>query len=229
MASLKRIVIVAFSSLVLLACVLAQSDEATLKVDVRNAFVWGVDTPTGAKSWSVKDQLTGTKILKMSHEGVAVSSRMGFEKLHPEEAVELIAFTTTIVNNTETALSVEAGEITVDGHLAPLLSVAASRKGQKSEFKNRTNIVESSKLYCFTSGFLSSGNFLSRIDPPSTLVVDPRRSLTVSGVIQDPRHYSMLCSVEGCFPKGSIRYAIRVGGHEYVFIWSGNSIVNCGR
>ena len=185
--------------------------------------------PTGAKSWSVKDSLTGTEILKMSHEGVEVSSRMGFEKLRPDEAVELIAFATTIVNDTQTKLSVEVGEITVDGHLASLLSVDSSRKGQKSDFNNRTNIVQSGKLYCFTSGFLSSENFLSRVDPRVTLVVDPRRSLTVSGVIKDPRHYSMLCSVDGCFPKGSIRYGIRVGGHEYVFIWPGRSVVNCGR
>ncbi len=226
---MKRIILVAFASVALLGHSLAQSDVATFKIDVRSAFVWGDDMPTGAKSWSIKDPLTGTEILKLSHEGVEVSSRTGFEKLHPEEAVELIAFTTTIANSTQTKLSVEADGITVDGHRVPLLPVGSSRKGQKGQFKDRTNIVESSNLYCFTSGFLSSENFFSRSDPPAIFVVDPGRSLTVSGVIQDPRHYSMLCTVNGCFPKGTMRYAIRVGGHEYIFIWPGRSIVNCGK
>lgn len=218
----------AFSIVIVLSGALAQNDVATFKVDVRNAFVWGEDTPIGARSWSLKDPLTGAEILKMLHEGVEVSSRMGFEKLRPEEAGEVIAFTTTIVNNTQTRLSVEAGEITVDGHLASLLSVDSSRKGYKNK-KDPTNVVHSGKLYCFTSGFLSSENFLSGVDPPRTWTVDPRGSLTVSGVFLDPRHYSLRCSVEGCFPKGSIRDAIHVGGHEYVFIWPGHSVLNCGR
>ena len=229
LAPLKRIFITAFSGLVLLARALGQSDVATFKVDSRSAFVWGEDMPTGGKSWSVKDPLTGTETHKISHEGVEISSRMGFEKLRPDEASEFIAFTTTIVNNTQAKVSVEAGEITVDGHLASLLPVHSARKGKKGQFNDRTSVVPSGKLFCFTSGFLSSENFLSRVDPPPTLVVDPQRSLTVSGVIQDSRHYSMLCSVNGCFPKGSIRYAVRVGGHEYVFTWPGDSIANCGR
>lgn len=225
----KRTIVAVLSSLVLLSPAIAQSDTATLKVDSRNAFVWGDDMPNGAKSWSVKDPVTGNEILKMSHEDVEVSSRMGFEKPRRDETVELIAFTTTIVNNSQRKLPVEAGEIAVDGHLASLLSVDSSSKGHKTKFNNQTNVVHSGKLYCFTSGFLSSETFLSKVDPLPTLVVDPRRSLTVSGVIQDPRNYSILCSVDGCFPKGSIRYGIRVGGHEYVFTWPGRLVVNCGR
>jgi len=225
---MRRLVLVALSSLVLQGCALAQGDAPTFKVDSRSTFVWGDDTPTDAKSWSIKDPLTGAEILKLSHEGIEVSSRMGFEKLHPQDAAELIAFTTTIVNNTQRKLPVEAGGITVDGRLVSLLSVGSSHKRQKGESKNRTDIVESDTLYCFKSGFLASENFLSRIDQPA-LVVGPQGSLTVSGAIQNPQHYSMLCSVDGCFPKGSIRYAIRVGGHEYVFIRPGRSIVNCGR
>ncbi len=226
---MKQIILAAIASVVFLGYSLAQTDETTFKVDVRSAFVWGDDRPTGAKSWSIKDPLTGNEILKLSHDGVEVSSRTGFEKIHPEEAVELIAFTTTIVNNTQTKLPVEADGITVDGRRVSLLPVSSSRKGQKEQLKDRTNIIESSNLYCFTSGFLSSENFLSRSDPLPLFVVDPGRSLTVSGVIQDPRHYSLLCTVDGCFPKGIVRYAIRVGGHEYVFIWPGRSIANCGK
>ncbi len=226
---MKHKILVAFATVALFGYSLAQSDMATFKVDVRSAFVWGNDTPTGAKSWSIKDPLTGTEILKLSHDGVEVSSRTGFEKLHPQDAVELIAFTTTIVNNTPTELPVEAHGITVDGRRVSLLPMGSSHKGQEGQPKEQTNIIESSNLYCFTSGFLSSENFLSRSDPPPISVVDPGRALTVSGVIQDPRHYPMLCTVDGCFPKGTMRYAIRVGGHEYVFIWPGRSIANCGK
>lgn len=224
---MRRVILLAFLSFVLHG-LFAQNDVDTFKVDVRNAFVWGDDTPGGAKSWSIKDPLTRTDIFKLSHGGVEVSSRMGFEKLYPQEPVELIAFTTTIANNTQAKLSVEAGGISVDGHLVPLLFVD-SRKSPKSKFNNRTEIVDSGNLYCFTSGFLSSENFFSRVGPQRTLLVDPRESLAVSSVIRDPRPYSMLCSVDGCFPKGSIRYAIRVGGHEYLFIWPGRSIHNCGK
>lgn len=226
---MRPAILAALSSLALHGCALAQSDLATFKVDVPSAFVWGHDTPTGAKSWSTKDPVTSAEILKLSHEGVEVSSRMGFEKLYPQAAVELISFTTTIVNNTQATLSVESGGISVDGRLTSLLSVVASRKNRKNEFENGAGTVESGSLYCFTSGFLSSENFLSRIGPQPTLVVAPGGALAVSGVIEDPRHYSMLCSLDGCFPKGSIRYAIRVGSHEYVFIWPGHSIVNCGK
>lgn len=221
--------IAAASGLVLLAQALAQSDVAAIKVDSRNAFVWGEDMPMGAKSSSVKDPLTGREILKLSHEGLEVSSRMGFEKLRPDAAVELIAFSTTIVNNTQTKLPVEGGQITVDGHLTSVLPVDSSSKAYKAASNNRTNMVRAGELYCFTSGFLSSEHFLSIVLPPPGFIVDAGKSLTVSGVIQDPRRYSMVCSVDGCFPKGSIRYAIRVGGHEYVFTWLGRSIANCGR
>jgi len=226
---MRPVILVALSSLALHGCALAQSDLATFEVDVQSAFVWGQDTPGGAKSWSTKDPVTSAEILKLSHEGVEVSSRMGFEKLYPGAAVELISFTTTIVNNTQATLSVEPGGISVDGRLTSLLSVVASRKNRKNEFKNGAGTVDDGSLHCFTSGFLSSENFLSGIGPQPTLVVAPGGALAVSGVIEDPRHYSMLCSVDGCFPKGSIRYAIRVGSHEYVFIWPGHSIVNCGK
>ena len=224
---LKRMTVVAFSGLALLAPAFGQSDVATFRVDSRSTFVWGEDMPSGAKSWSVRDPLTGTETLKMSHEGVEVSSRMGFEKLHPEESGELIAFTTTIANNTSMKVSVETGEIAVDGRIAPPLSIDASRKA-RGESNSRTNVVRSGKLYCFTSGFLSSENLVGA-DSPSAFVVGPRSSLSISSVFQDPRHYSILCSLDGCFPKGSIRHAIRVGGHEYIFVWPGRSVVNCGR
>lgn len=226
---MRPVILVALSILALHGCALAQSDLATFEANVQSAFVWGQDTPSGARSWSTRDPVTSAEILKLSHAGVEVSSRMGFEKLHPQAAGELISFTTTIVNNTPATLSVGEGGISVDGRLTSLLSVVGSRQNRKNQFKNGAGTVENGSLHCFTSGFLSSENFLSTIGPQPTLVVAPGGALAVSGVIQDPRSYSLLCSVDGCFPKGAIRYAIRVGSHEYVFIWPGHSIVNCGK
>jgi hypothetical protein len=155
---------------------------------------------------------------------------MGFEKLRPEQAQEFIGYTTTVVNNTETALSVEYGGITVDGHVVSPLIVAPAGEiiGNKQEKKD-ANVVEIRGLYCFSSGFLYDRSFLPANEQSLGLTVEPQHSLTVSTVIRDPRHYPILCSTEGCLPKGTIRYAIRVGSHDYVFVWPGRSIANCGK
>ncbi len=216
-----------------LACALsafAQEDAVSFKSEVRGAFVWGEDAPGGAISWTVQDPLTGISIRKLKHSGVEVSSRMGFEKLHSEQVQELVAYTSTIVNNTDTPLSVEYGGIAIDGHTVPPLSIAPTSKSfERKRVKSNANMVESGKLYCFVSGFLSEEHFLTADDPSSRMIVDPRSSVTVSTVIRDPRHYPILCTSEGCLPKGTVRHVIRVGGHDYVFIWPGRLIVNCGK
>jgi len=208
----------------------AQEDAPTFKMEVRGAFVWGEDVPGGAVSWTAQDPLTGAGILKLRYAGVEVSSRMGFEKIRYDQVQEFIAYTTTIVNSTNTALSVEYGGMTVDGHMVPPLPITPGSKALKRKpSKNQPAIVEIEQLYCFRSGFLSEARFLPTNDQPSGLTVAPQHSLTVSSVIRDPRHYPILCSVEGCLPKGTIRYVIRVGSRDYVFVWPGRSIVNCGR
>ena len=220
-------------SLLGLACALsafAQEDAVSFKSEVRSAFVWGEDALGGAISSTVQDPLTGISIRKLRHAGVEVSSRMGFEKLRSEQVQELVAYTTSIVNNTDTALPVEYGGITIDGHtVSPLSIVPASKSLDRKRIKRNANMVESRELYCFVSGFLSEEHFLTTDDRSSRMVVDPRSSATVSSVIRDPRHYPILCSLEGCLPKGTVRYVIRVGGHDYVFIWPGRLIVNCGK
>jgi len=216
-----------------LACALsafAQEDAVSFKTEVRGAFVWGEDVPGGAISWTVQDPLTGTSIRKLGHAGVEVSSRMGFEKLRREQVQELVAYTTTIVNNTDTALPVEYGGVTIDGHTVPPLSVVrASKSLDRKRIKSNAKMVESGELYCFVSGFLSEEHFLTMDDRSSRIIVDPRSSVAVSSVIRDPRHDPILCSLDGCLPKGTVRYVIRVSGHDYVFIWPGRLIANCGK
>lgn len=207
-----------------------QSDVPTFKAEVRSAFVWGEDVPAGAVSSTIKDPLTGTEILKLKHKDVEINSRMGFEKIRPEDVSEFIAYSATIVNNTQTELTIEQGGITVDGHLVSPLLVHASIKGTKKKHPDKgTDVIDIQQLHCFDSGTLSSEKFFSQQQPSSAVIVEPQKSLTVSGVIKDPRHYPLLCSADGCFPKGMVRYSIRVGGHDYIFSWDGRSIANCGR
>jgi hypothetical protein len=227
-------ILAAWASFVLIFSLRAfsQEDVPTFKAEVRNAFVWGEDAPAGAISSTIRDPLTGTQILKLKHKDVEVNSRMGFEKVRPEDVAEFIAYSTTIINNTQTELTLEQGGITVDGHLVSLLSVNSSIKGGKKKRSNEgtgTDVVDIRKLHCFNSGNLSSDNFFPLQQPSSVVIVEPQSSLTVSGVIKDPRHYPLLCSADGCFPKGMIRYSIRLGGHEYIFSWDGRSVMNCGQ
>jgi hypothetical protein len=208
----------------------SQEDVPTFKAEVRSAFVWGEDAPAGAISSAIKDPLTGTEILTLKHKDVEVNSRMGFEKVRPEDVAEFIAYSTTIINNTQTELTVEQGGITVDSHLVSPLSVGSSIKGVKTKHSNEgLAVVDIRKLNCFNSGSLSSENFFSLPQPSSAVIVEPQGSVTVSSIIKDPRHYPLLCTADGCFPKGMIRYSIRVGGHEYIFSWDGRSVMNCGR
>jgi hypothetical protein len=220
----------ALLSVVFTLTAFAQVDAAPFKTETRSTFIWGEDALGGAISWTVRDPLTGAGIFKLRYAGIEVSSRMGFEKIRTDETQELIAYTTTVVNNTEAVVSVGYGGITIDGHIVSPLSLVPSRRTLGKKLKrNDVNVVEVAGLYCFKSGFLSDEYFLPTNQPSFGLDVEPQHSLTVSSVVRDPRHYPILCSAEGCLPKGTIRYAIRVGSHDYVFVWPGQSIVNCGR
>jgi len=59
--------------------------------------------------------------------------------------------------------------------------------------------------------------------------VTQKKALTVSFVAKDPRYYSVLCSAEGCFPKGTIRFSVTVNSTDFVFIWPGRAMVYCGK
>jgi hypothetical protein len=91
---------------------------------------------------------------------------------------------TTIVNSTDSTLSVRYGGISVDGHpTSPLWVVPAGKKLNKRERKGKPDVVELGKIHCFTSGFLSSDNFFSANASSQVLTVVPRTALTVSSVI----------------------------------------------
>jgi hypothetical protein len=208
---------------------LAQPDTYTFRANVNSAFVWGQDVRGGATSSTIQDPLTGTTILKLSYNGMEISSRMGFERLGRGRAGEFISYTSTIANNTGSVVSVQYGGTSIDGHAAsPATIIASGTKVRRIEQKNETDLAHLDKLHCFTSGFLSKDTVVSGANLQQQFHVAPGAAFTVSAVVKDPRNYSVRCSVNGCYPTGVIRYYLRVGGHDYVFLWPGGSVVYCG-
>jgi hypothetical protein len=210
--------------------VFGQDHVPTIKAEVVSAFVWGEDSSPGAVSSAIQDPLTGNVIHKLSYPGIEVSSRVGFERIAPNEVGSFLNYVTTIVNSTGSTMSVRHGGITVDGRVAsPLWIVPPGQKLSKKERKSNPDAVEFAKIHCFTGGFLSRDNFFSASVPSQVFIVAPGTALTVSSVIRDPRTYhSLLCSVDGCYPTGTIRYYIKVNDKDYVFVWPGRSAVYCG-
>jgi hypothetical protein len=205
----------------------AQDDLPTFKAEAASAFVWGEDNPSGAVSSSSRDPVTGSAIFRLHHAGIEVSSTAGFEKIGMGEAGELPIFSTTIVNNTDSGLSIRQGAVGVDGNIALPLPVVLTKKGLHK--KERKEAWELSKLHCFSSGFFTNHDFV--LSPPASkiLTLAPNTALTVSSVTKDPRNYSLLCSVEGCYPKGTIRYSVTVNSTDFVFVWPGRSVAYCGK
>jgi len=78
-----------------------------------------------------------------------VSSRAGFETLGLGAVGELLSCTTTIVNNTESEISVRHGGASVEGHAALLLSVVRTNKGLNK--RERKEVWELRKMSCFSS------------------------------------------------------------------------------
>lgn len=204
-----------------------QDDVPTFKTEVVSAFVWGEDNGPAAVSSSVRDPVSGNSIHKLNHGGVEVSSRAGFEKLRSGEGDKLLSFTTTIINNTESELSVRQGKASVDGHLVSPLPVVLVKKGLSK--KERKNVWELANMNCFSSGFLPNEAFFSPNNSSKVFAVTPKGALTVSFVLKDPRNYSVLCSVDGCYPKGTIRFSVTVNATDFVFVWPGRAMVSCGR
>jgi len=203
----------------------AQDDAPLFKTEAASAFVWGEDGLSGAVSSSVKDPFTGNAIHKLTHGGVEVSSRAGFEKTGSGKAGEVLSFATTIVNNTEFELSVRQGGASVDGHITLPLPAVLAKDGPSRRQRNQVSDLAS--MNCFSSGFLPNEVFLS--PNTSTKVLAPGNSLTISSVVKDPRNYSVICSAEGCFPKGTIRFFVTVNATDFVFVWPGRQVVYCGR
>ena len=229
---LTKLLACACLTLVLIPPANSQEEASKLTVDVRNTFVWGEDAPAGAISSALRDPLTGRELRRLKHNGIEVTSRIGFEKLHAEDVAEFIIYSSTIVNNTRSELQVEFGGVAIDGHLVSPLLVDSNRKGVKEIHSNgKKGTVEIRNLRCLGTGYLSSESFFNQKGKgvPPRILVEPQSSRTVSAIVKDPRIYPILCTAEGCFPKGMIRYSILVDSREYIFSWSGDSLMNCGR
>jgi len=116
--------------------------------------------------------------------------------------------------------------VSVDGHAALPLPVVVTKKGLSK--KEREQVWELAKMSCFSGGFLPDEDFFTPNVPSKAFAIAAKRALTVSFVTKDPRYYSILCSVDGCYPKGAIRFSVTVNSTDFVFVWLGRSMVNCG-
>jgi len=205
----------------------AQNDLITFKADAAGAYIWGEDNQRGAVSSNVRDPVTGNAIHKLNHAGIEVSSRAGFERVGSGRPGEFLSFTTTIVNTSESDVVVRGGNVSVDGRLVRPLPIVPSKKGLNQ--KQREQVLELGEMNCFSSGFLANDVFFSPDAVANDFVISRQRALTVSFVTKDPRYYSILCSVDGCYPKGTIRFSVTINTTEFVFVWPGRSMVDCGR
>lgn len=205
---------------------LAQSEPSTIKVEVASAYVWGQDVSDGAVSSTILDPVTGNAIHKLSRAGLEVSVQAGFEPLGSGMAGSLLNFTATIVNNTRSEVVVSRAGASMDGHKALALSIVPGMKGIKKQ--DRGQVWELGKMYCSVNGLLAHKDFFSRDNAPEAFLVAADSSLTASFVAKDPRSYSLRCSVEGCYPTGTMRIYVTVNATDYVFVWPGRSMVYCG-
>jgi hypothetical protein len=227
---MKQVYLLILAVLAFTPLVYGQRSVPVIKAEVLSAFVWGEDSSSGAVSSTIQDPLTGNAIHRLSYAGVEVSSRLGFERISTNEVGTFLNYTTTIVNSTDEAMTVRYGGFSVDGHASsPLWVVPLGQKLSKKERKRKPDAVEMGKLRCVTSGFLPGDNFFSGDALSQVFAVAPRTALTVFSVIRDPRAYhSVLCTVEGCYPTGTMRYFVKVNNKDYVFVWPGRSAVSCG-
>ena len=204
----------------------AQSEPSTIKVEVASAYTWGEDVSDDAVSSTILDPVTGNAIHKLSHAGIEVSARAGFERLGSGMAGSLINFTATILNKTKSEVVVRRAGASVDGHKALALSIVPGIKGIKQ--RDRRHVWELGKMYCSVNGFLARKNFFSGDNLSEAFIIAADSALTASFVAQDPRNYSLRCSLEGCYPTGTMRFYVTVNETDYVFVWPGRSMVYCG-
>lgn len=219
----KQIVALAFPFLAL--SISAQDNVPTFKAETKSALVWDENVIENTGS-SIRDPLSGNEIHRLSYDGIEVSSRLGYEKVNPSKEDKLINYTTTVANNTDSDASVQYGSVSVDGYIALPLRVAAGGKGLNK--RDRKDTWDLTKMHCFQTGFASRESALSSSASTQTFTVRPKTSITISFVTKDPRTSAVLCSMDGCHLKGKVRYYVTVNHRDYVFVWSGRSVVYCG-
>jgi hypothetical protein len=206
--------------------VFAQDETPMFKARTTSALVWDEDLPDSASSSTVWDPLTGRTLHKLSHGGIEVSSRMGYERTGLGQAGKLLNYTTTIANHTDSDATVQYGGVVVDGRATLPLRVALTHKSVPK--RDRKSVWELSKMACFKSGFASTEHFFSLDTLTTSFTVPAQTAMTISVVVKDPRSHSALCSVDGCQITGTLRYYVTVNGKDYVFVWPGKAVVYCG-
>src|SRR5215469_10696046 len=222
----NRMPMLTFLYLLLTLTTSAQDNIPTFKTETRSSLVWDEAVLNDDAISTIRDPLTGNEIHKLSYGGIEVSSRMGYERVSPFKADKLLAYITTIANNTNSETTVTFGGADVDGHIVlPLLTV---RPGTRLDKHDHRVAWETSKMHCFNTGFASGELFFSTQTSPNKFIVHPRTGITISFVTKDPRFSSILCSMSGCHITGSVRYYITVNQRDFVFVWPGLSIVYCG-
>lgn len=220
---------VAFAFLLLTLSTSAQNDIPTFKVEAKSALVWDENFLESSAS-SIRDPSSGNETHRLSYDGMEVSSRVGYEKVSPSKEDKLINYTTTVANNTDSDASVRYGGVSVDGHMALPLRVSSNGKGLSK--RDRKDMWDLTKMHCFQTGFASRESvFLPSASPSASIqifTVRPKTSITISFVTKGSRTSSVLCSMDGCHLEGKVRYYVTVNLRDYVFVWSGRSIVYCG-
>jgi hypothetical protein len=207
-----------------------QQDKPTFQVEVKSAFVWGEDSAQGVESSLVQDPLTGRRLPKLSYAGIEVTPRIGFERIGIGQAGVLLGFTATVVNDTSSTISVTEGGISIDDHPASLLAVVRAPKHLKTrESAIAKHSVDLQTMDCFKSGFLPSENLFGPDASSEVLSVPPGTALTVTSVTKNPRADSVRCSIEGCYPTGTMRYYITVNARDYVFVMPAHAATYCGK
>ena len=205
----------------------AQDNVPNFKTGATGAFVWGEDNLTGAVSGSIQDPLTGNEIRKISYGGIEVSSSARFELAGLGQSGELVSFTTTLVNSTNSDLFVSHAGARVDGYIA--LPFPVDLIAQRFSKTHRSKDRELSGLSCLTGGVPASEPLSSPKALPEIIVANPGKSVTISFITKDPRNYSIICSVEGCYPKGATRFFVTVNSTDFVFVWPGRTMAYCGK
>jgi len=224
---MKRQWLIAVVCLAFTVASFAQDDLPTFKAGAKSALVWDKDLPDSFSSTSVWDPLTGHELHKLSHGGIEVTSRMGYERVSSGEVGKLLNYTTTIANHTDADVTVQHGGASVDGHVAVPLRVVPTSKNMRK--RDRQNTWALNAMYCFKTGFASIDHYFSEETLTNSFTVPPQTAMTISAVVKDPRTHAVLCSVDGCQITGTIRYYITVNGKDYVFVWPGKSVVYCGK
>lgn len=204
----------------------AQTEPTTLKAEAVSAIVWDETSPSTSSS-EIFDPITGVPIHRLHHAGVEVSSMAAFEIIRSGTAGEFLAFTVVVANNSARDLVVSKAGVVIDGRfmlpLAPF-SMQSNPKGKLHE-----TAVRFPASQCLQSASFQSSESLeaSTTSTPITVTASTARVLTFA--TKDPRPYSLLCSVKGCFPKGVMRFYITVNSTDYVFVWPGQSLTPCGK